>query len=71
MRITEYTTASYYETWGFCLWGSPKIKIVCGECNALYSTRDYVKVTNMHNQIAAFCPYCRKWNLLKGLVSND
>ena len=48
--------------WSFSLFGNPKLTIQCGSCGNVFSTRNYVHVTNRNNRIVAMCYGCGKWN---------
>lgn len=59
-------TARYAEGWNMCLWGPPKMKVICGSCTGQFSTRDY-RAFNQGREdedTVADCPYCGMWNKL-------
>lgn len=51
--------AAYGECWSICLWGNPKMKVICGGCTRPFETRSYL---NLDGSIAVNCPHCGKWN---------
>jgi hypothetical protein len=61
--------AQYSEAWAICLWGNPKMTVVCGHCSAKFETRDYIPHKNT-GEILALCPYCTFWNMT-GLADNS
>lgn len=67
--LTQQTKAKHVDGWTFTLIPglNPKLTMVCGNCNSLYKTRDYVRATNQRNEIVIFCPYCQYWNFT-GLI---
>jgi len=63
MKIEKYTNAISVSGWSICSWGNPKLTAICGNCEGLFNTRQYVTITNRGNKIALFCPYCHYYNL--------
>lgn len=67
--LSKICKAESVNGWNICLWGRPKLTIICGDCYNLFKTRDYNHITNMNNELAAVCPKCGKFNRL-GLYYN-
>ena len=65
----QICNAVYVEGWNICLWGMPKLTIVCGNCKGQFKTRDYVPFNRgkSDKNTVSCCPYCGKWNKL-GLI---
>ena len=59
----KWCKARHAEAWSVCLWGNPKMTVVCGNCLKTFSTRDYLSVTNCGGQIACKCDGCGAMNL--------
>ncbi len=61
---TNLCHASYVRGWNICLWGKSKLTIVCGNCDHLFKTRDYIPRYNDDQQrgLAAQCPGCSYLN---------
>ena len=60
--ISKFCNAESVSGWNMCLWGMPKLTIICGNCYGQFKTRDYIRITNMGNEYAAICPHCQKYN---------
>lgn len=56
--------AKDYRGWNICLWGRPKLSIICGHCDRPFKTRDYFPRNNHagYKGLAAHCPTCAYWN---------
>ncbi len=56
--------AKDYRGWNICLWGRPKLSIICGHCDRPFKTRDYFPRNNHagYKGLAAHCPACAYWN---------
>lgn len=70
ISIDKVCGAVSVEGWAICLWGNPKLSVVCGNCKGPFSTRQYAFITNKGRQIAVFCPHCQYYNLT-GLYPNE
>lgn len=72
IKINEYVKAQHWEMWSMCLWGKPKMEMICGDtnCSGSFETRDHYNFNRGREDsgIIAKCPYCGKWNLAKGVV---
>lgn len=60
-RIVEGGSA---HGWSGCLWGAPKLHVICGGCYREFSTRKYHPFyeNGVHSQTVINCPHCGKWN---------
>ena len=57
--------AAHYATgWNMCLWGPPKVEIICGSCYREFSTRKYHPYyeNGCRTATLANCPSCGMWN---------
>ena len=63
IKIDKLCGAERVEGWNFCLWGNPKLDVICGNCKGPFSTRQYASMTDRGGQIAVFCPHCGYYNL--------
>jgi hypothetical protein len=52
--------AKHAEGWNMCLWGNPKITVICGKCYGEFKTRSYHPFTE--GGVIANCPHCSQWN---------
>jgi hypothetical protein len=68
--LEKQTRAMSVSGWSICLWGNPKLSVICGNCCNLFKTRDYIKVTNRGGEIAVFCPHCQHYNLTNLFPNN-
>ena len=69
IKSENLVSAKYVTGWNICLWGNPKLHIICGNCEGQFLTRQYRPffVKDQHVNTVACCSYCGKWNKL-GLV---
>lgn len=67
---SKLVRASYVEGYTWSVFGNPKLKIICGKCNAQFHTRDYVPLyeNGSHNTDISCCQHCGIWNKL-GLIA--
>ena len=68
-KITKYVDAISVTGFNTSIFGRPKLTIVCGHCETLFKTRDYVPITNVGNLLAANCSSCGYWNNTKLVYS--
>ena len=53
--------AKYSEAWSICIWGNPKMTVICGHCKNKFATREYIP-DNKTREAMAQCPHCNYWN---------
>jgi|FAXJ01.1.fsa_nt_gi hypothetical protein len=63
VKIRKLTGAQLVEGYDFCLWGNPKLSVICGHCSGPFKTREYIFMADRGGQIAVFCPHCQYYNL--------
>jgi len=62
--LSKFYQAESVSGCNICLWGKPKLLIICGSCYKPFETRTYYPITNMENELAAICPSCNQYNKL-------
>lgn len=64
LKEEQLCDAAHYSGWNICLWGNPKMTIICGSCHGEFKTRSYYRFDREKGpeKTVANCPYCRKWN---------
>ncbi len=74
---SNLVNAISYEAWSICLWGNPKMTVICGGCESEFKTRSYYAYNRAGHDpacgeaVVANCPRCGKWNRLRGIVMDD
>lgn len=58
--------AASFQVWSICLFGMPKMNMVCGKCYRPFSSRDYSRY-NSGEGIIMCCPHCGMWNVARGV----
>ena len=64
LKPDDVVPAQAWGGWNISIFGKPKLKVICGNCNAMFKTRDYYPYTveDKYEGAVACCPNCFKYN---------